>query len=270
MRLIAWNMAAQEANWHHLALDDRADIALLQEAVPPPSSLAVETIPARDAPWTTAGARRNFCAAIARLSDRVQVRAIPTRPLTELGEHELGVSLDGTLAACEVTSETGDTITAVSAYGAWEAPLEGGRDYADASVHRVISDLSALLARQRGHRLIVAGDLNILYGYGEDGSPYWRGRYQTIFTRMEAIGLFFIGPQHPSGEQATPWPTELPTDSKNVPTFRWRKNDPATAVRQLDFVFASRDLATTVQVRARNALEDWGPSDHCRIEIDVT
>jgi hypothetical protein len=38
--------------------------------------------------------------------------------------------------------------------------------HADASVHRLISDLSVLIGRQRGHKIIVAGDLNVLYGYG--------------------------------------------------------------------------------------------------------
>jgi hypothetical protein len=219
----------------------------------------------------TAGASRRFCTAIARLSDRVEVRKIATRPLTELARHELGVSLAGTLTACEVTSESGDTIVAASVYGAWERPLaqEAGWIYADASVHRVISDLSALIASQRDQRLIVAGDLNILHGHGENGSPYWRGRYETAFARMEAIGLSFVGPQYPSGEQAMPWPAELPSESKNVPTYRTSKTDPKTGTRQLDFVFASKELASNIKVRALNALEDWGPSDHCRVEIDV-
>jgi hypothetical protein len=221
----------------------------------------------------TAGAQRRFCAAIARLSDRVTLRPIPTKPLAEAGQDELGVSLPGSLAACEVTQDGGDAILLVSAYGAWGSPVPwktGGWIYADASVHRLISDLSALVAVQRGHRIIVAGDLNVLFGHGESGSEYWRARYETIFTRMAAIGLPFVGPQHPFGVQAAPWPAELPANSKNVPTFRTRKADPATASRQLDFVFASRDLVPRIQVRARNAPEDWGPSDHCRVEIDVS
>ena len=33
------------------------------------------------------------------------------------------------------------------------------------------------------------------------------------------MGLPFVGPQHPNGEQCSPWPGELPRDSKNGPTF---------------------------------------------------
>ena len=111
--------------------------------------------------------------------------------------------------------------------------------------------------------------LNILYGYGEHGSPYWASRYATAFARMEAIGLCFVGPQAPAGRRADPWPDELPAESANVPTYHTSHQTPATATRQLDLVFASTRLAERVRVRALNEPDDWGPSDHCRIEIDV-
>ena len=127
-----------------------------------------------------------------------------------------------------------------------------------------------LVDRQVGHRIIVAGDLNILNGYGENGSKYWGGRYETVFQRMKAIGLPFVGPQAPTGgRQADPWPDELPPDSLDVPTFHHSRQTPATASRQLDFVFASHGLADELDVRAINAPEDWGPSDHCKMEIYV-
>ena len=87
---------------------------------------------------------------------------------------------------------------------------------------------------------------------------------------MEAIGLNFVGPQAPTGGiQADPHPTELPQNSKNVPTFRNNKTSPETAFRQLDFVFASASLKNRINVRALNTNEDWGESDHCRILIEV-
>ena len=83
------------------------------------------------------------------------------------------------------------------------------------------------------------------------------------------LRLPFVGPQAPNGRQAKPWPDELPLDSKNVPTYHSEK-DPATATRQLDFVFASKGMADSVFVRALNEPEGWGPSDHCRLEITVS
>jgi exonuclease III len=54
-----------------------------------------------------------------------------------------------------------------------------------------------------------------------------------------------------------------------VPTFHHNRQTPATATRQLDFVFASQSLADSVSVRALNEPDEWGPSDHCRVVIDV-
>ena len=81
------------------------------------------------------------------------------------------------------------------------------------------------------------------------------------------MGLSFVGPQFPNGRQADPWPKELPRESLNVPTFHHSRQSPATASRQLDFVFASKDITSNVATRAANALEEWGPSDHCQVEI---
>ena len=167
---------------------------------------------------------------------------------------------------------TGETITVISMYGAWENPVAEAKSqwiYADASVHRIISDISMLIGRQSGHRIIAAGDINLLYGYGEYRSAYWAERYATVFKRFESIGMPLLGPRSPNGVQADPWPEELPMESLNVPTFRVRRNDPATATRQLDYVFTSDVLAERAKVRALNGSADWGPSDHCRVLIDV-
>lgn len=160
----------------------------------------------------------------------------------------------------------------ISLYAYWESPHSSTKSswiYADGSVHRLISDLSAFIGQQSGHRIITAGDLNILKGYGEDGSAYWANRYATVFDRMKALGLPCVGPQFPHGRQATPWPAELPEDSDNVPTFHSTKQTPATAARQLDYVFASTPLAARIKVTALNDPEQWGPSDHCKILVDL-
>lgn len=86
---------------------------------------------------------------------------------------------------------------------------------------------------------------------------------------MQALGLRFCGPQFPNGRQADPWPLELPPDSKNVPTFALKGKTPNEATRQLDFVFASESIANRVSVRALNSTEEWGPSDHCRVMIEL-
>lgn len=86
---------------------------------------------------------------------------------------------------------------------------------------------------------------------------------------MRALGLRFVGPQAPDGRRADPWPEEFPEESGNVPTCYATSQAPTTATRQLDYAFASPGLAKTGKVRALNEPEDWGPSDHCRLEIEI-
>ena len=129
--------------------------------------------------------------------------------------------------------------------------------------------MSTFIAAKHGHRIIAAGDLNILRGYGEGGNEYWSARYETVFDRMEILGLPCVGPEYLNGRQAHPWPDELPQDSRNVPTYRSNQKKPETATRQLDYVFTSPELANLLTVRALNGLDEWGPSDHCRIAIEL-
>ncbi len=97
----------------------------------------------------------------------------------------------------------------------------------------------------------------------------FKDRHATVFERAEALGLVFVGPQAPNGRQADPWPSELPLDSRCVPTYYHNRQTPETATRQLDFVFVSRSLADGVTVRALNNVDEWGRSDHCRVLIDI-
>ncbi len=273
VKLVAWNIARREEAWRAL-LDSGADVALLQEATEPPADVA-RRVDVGPSPWRTAGAglQRPWRAAVVKLSDRVDVEWLELKPVDEASRQDLMVSRPGTLDAAILTAPDAEPVIVASMYAAWEQSygvLTSGWIYADASAHRLISDLSALVGREAGHRIVVAGDLNILHGYGEQGSPYWASRYDTVFSRMQALGLSFVGPQSPAGRQAAPWPDELPTTSKDVPTYYASHQTPATATRQLDFVFASRGMKEHVCVRALNDPDGWGPSDHCRVEIEVS
>ena len=272
LRIMSWNINRQHNPWQEL-LNSDVDVALLQEAKSPSPELASLLEIAHPLPWETASVLNlSYRAAIARLSDRVTMQPRKLNTIESAQSDELAVSRMGTLAVADIfVNSTKETITVASMYSVWESPTEGAgsgwKIYADASAHRLISDLSALIGREKGHKIIAAGDLNILYGYGEDGKPYWKARYDTVFARMAALGLPFVGPQAPDGgEQAHPWPDELPLDSKNVPTF---KTQSGTTTRQMDFVFASKSLRDRLHVQALNSPNEWGPSDHCRILIEL-
>lgn len=272
MKIISWNIRHRRDIWHDAAGLD-ADIALLQEACEPPSDLKVAIDVEPDA-WRTDGRHvRHWRTSVVGLKPGLCIERIRAQSLTEAGPGDLPISRPGTLSAARVkNSSTSETLTLVSMYALWENryhDVGGDRIYADASAHRLISDISGLIAQAKGHRIIAAGDLNCLYGHGERGRSYWAARYQTIFDRFAALGLVFLGPQAPSGRQASPWPKELPRESKNVPTYHTNRQTPETATRQLDFVFASLDIADRIAVRALNLPGEWGPSDHCRIEITL-
>jgi hypothetical protein len=273
LKIIDWNIAHRDEPWYILSESD-ADLALLQEAGPPPEDIAVK-FDIDPSPWRTAGAgvNRPWRTAVVRLKKSIGIEWIVPKPISVALRDDLPISREGTLAAAIVTPAKGEPVIVVSMYAVWEKPhkiTKSGWIYADGSAHRVISDLSALVGQQSRHRIIAAGDLNVLYGYGEHGNDYWASRYNSIFMRMKSIGLTFIGPQTPNGRQAEPWPEELPMNSSNVPTYHTNRQTPATATRQLDFVFASDGLVDHVKVSAMNEPENWGPSDHCQIEIDVT
>jgi hypothetical protein len=267
LRIVSWNMRRSQSAWDLLFADPLLDVALLQEAVRPQKRVLWSSPPIEE-PWRIQGYEQDFCAAVVGLSNRVKGQPLANRRIGDPEHERLAVSLPGTLAAAEVVCANGERITIVSVYAAWENRLHMKHQiFADASAHRIISDLSALIYSQHNHRIIVAGDWNIFFGYGDRGSSYWKARYNTVFARMEALGLRFVGPQYPQGIKAESWPPYLPASSKNVPTFRKSKNNPASATDQLDFVFASTVLHDRLNVRALNTPELWGPSDHCRVEI---
>ena len=88
------------------------------------------------------------------------------------------------------------------------------------------------------------------YIVGADLTTWWDSE-TTVFGDMMHIGLPLIGPH---------------TATFYSPALR---QEPSDAHLQLDYVFASRPIAHRLTVRALNDPNDWGPSDHCRIMINL-
>ena len=263
VKIISWNIARRHAAWRCLPGSD-ADIALLQEAGLPPDDVAAR-IEVDPVPYLDENGHRISRSAIAKLSDRARVEWLTPAPLNQPDAGDFVVSHTNSVSAAIVTPPKGEPFTVISFTAEYESPHDSSWNVTDASLHRVISDLSLFIGSQRGHRIVAAGDLSVYHGYGEDSYGYWKGRYDTVFDRMAAIGMPFVGPQYPNGRQTAPWPEWLPPDSLNVPTYRHS----SVTEHQLDFVFASESMADSVRVSALNDPADWGPSDHCRIEIVV-
>ena len=289
-RIVSWNIAKRQAPWGELAAMD-ADIALVQEGGQPPDDVTGVDIGPKESydshHWNSDWWKGRWPALydrwpmVVKLSDRVEVEWFKqVSPVWGGAPDEIEVSGIGTIAAARVTPKDSSVapFVAISMYGRWMGPhpsTESSEIYADASVHRIISDISAFIGHEdtRRHRIIAAGDLNTGHGYtGEPytGDPYWEARDRSVFDRFNAIGMEFMGPQFPNGRQAIPTPAGLPPDTRNVPTYYTiAQKKPENAQIQLDYVFASRGFHESVSTRALNEVEEWGPSDHCRVLIEI-
>jgi hypothetical protein len=108
LKIIAWNLARREESWRSLIGTD-ADVALVQEAAPPPPDVA-QRIEVHSAPWKTAGAGcyRPWCTAVVKLSDRVNLEWLEPKGIADAQPGELAVSRLGTLAVAILTPPTGE------------------------------------------------------------------------------------------------------------------------------------------------------------------
>ena len=265
-----------------------ADIALLQEADRPPPDVAekVDTGPVEhwdshvwNSRWYEGRFERLYdrWPMVVKLSDRVQVEWFKqVSPIGEPAEDEIAVSGIGTIAAARVIPHDAEPFIVASMYARWIAPHPIANSkwyvgYQDGSAHRIISDLSAFIGStdHRAHRILAAGDLNMIYGATDDNRLALPARDRTVTDRMDALGMEFLGPRYPAGRLACPTPQGLPPYTLNVPTYHTVNRSPTTAQNQLDYVFASRGFHESVQVRAMNTVEEWGASDHCRLLIKV-
>ena len=157
VKVISWNIAHRKQAWHALCGTD-ADIALVQEATEPPADMP-PAFEYRPAPWRTAGAPpRPWRAAVVKLSSRIGVQWLEPTPIEKAQDGDLTVSRAGTLDAAIVTPPTGEAFVVVSMYALWEKTYPTTASswiYADAAVHRLISDISVFVGCFR-HELLLS------------------------------------------------------------------------------------------------------------------
>lgn len=272
-RVVSWNIGKRTEPWHQLAEMD-ADVALLQEAGTPPAGVAESVDTGPEEHWNShvwnsrwwEGRFENLYdrwAMVVKLSDRVEVEWFKQiGPIGGMAADEVAVSGIGTIAAARVKPADGSApFVVVSMYARWATPhpdVESSWIYQDGSAHRIISDLSAFIGSTdpSTHRILAAGDLNMIYGATEENRLALPARDRTVTDRMRALGMEFLGPQNPDGRQASPRPHGLPPDTRNVPTYHTTRRSPETAQHQLDYVFASRGFHSRITARAMNGVEE--------------
>ena len=286
IRIVSWNIAKRRAAWRELCTMD-VDVALLQEAGNVPSDVAhaVDDGPRESwdpqvwnadygSRWST-GLSERWCK-IVKLSDRVEVEWFKqVSPISMPEKDEIAVSGIGTIAVARITPHQGQSFIVVSMWARWMLPHTSTDSkwrigMPDVSAHRILSDVSGFIGDYDSstHRIVAAGDLNIVYN---EGGQDWDGsRDQSVWSRMNALGLEYLGPSYPNGRRASRNREWLAQDSLNVPTYHTTyEKIPEAASQQLDYAFASRGFHKEVRVSAMNGIEEWGPSDHCRVLIEV-
>ena len=289
--VVSWNIAKRHAAWRQL-VDMGADVALLQEAGKPPPDVAdrVDTGPPGhwdshvwNSDWWEGRGWRGLIdrwPKVVKLSDRVEVEWFKqVSPISAVAPDEIAVSGIGTIAAARIVPKDGSApFIAVSMYASGSSRTCRPRPSSSRLAMRMLRRTASCRTCRAfightdpsTHRILAAGDLNMIYGATESHPLALPARESNVFDRMEALGLEFLGPRYPNGRKAEPTPKGLPSDTRNVPTFYAPVDDPSRAWHQLDYAIASRGFHESVKVCAMNSVEGWGASDHCRLLIEVS
>lgn len=167
-----------------------------------------------------------------------------------------------TVVAARVGEEP-ECIWAVSLYGLWDEMDQSREIYAEATLHRALSDLTPLMQKKSAQRMIIAGDLNVWHGF--KGKP-WGARYKTVFDRLAAYELELVGPFRAEGAALDGCPCGSGANCRHVQTYRHQRKAGGMPF-QNDYVFA-RGL----EVKGCEALDDdasWSESDHCPVLVEV-
>ena len=171
----------------------------------------------------------NGARAVVGVSGQVKIERIPVSDIIESAAPNSVIASEARLAVAIATLPGGERIILVSIESAGRAT-------------DLVPGMLLEIQRHCG--------TDLPYIVGADLTTWWDSD-TGVFGDMMRIGLPLIGP--------------------HAPTFYSPPNGqkPSDARLQLDYVFASRAIAHRLSVRALNDPTDWGPSDHCRIEIQV-
>lgn len=268
--ICCWNMNQNPEAWAFLdSIKARtgASVFLLQEAKRPqaaPEGLVVFPAPDDIDAWRILP-QRNYCSAIAAI--RAEAEARPRTPIpmarAKADWGEFVASHPGQFAAVDVTLTVESVdMTVVSLYGIWDKMPDSGSLFADATLHRAISDLSVVFQERGADHIVVGGDLNVWHESDASG-PVWRRRYDVVFDRMAAHGLELLGPFRADTDAVLEdCPCGHPDTCRHVNTYRYLRKATSKPY-QNDYVFATRAMAGRL-VRCYAVTDDdvWRYSDH--------
>jgi endonuclease/exonuclease/phosphatase family metal-dependent hydrolase len=135
-----------------------------------------------------------------------------------------------------------------------------------ARLHRMISDLTVVLATQRRKPVVLVGDLNTT----TQGATSGHDQAANVFDRLKAWGLIDCAFRTRGSRPVLQGCTCHEGDGcSHVRTYRHGHRADSEPT-QLDYVFASGSLATALsECRVVDDPDAWDLSDHCPIVLDL-
>ena len=170
----------------------------------------------------------------------------------------------GSVAIGEIQIEK--PIIVISMYGLID------RGYAETTVHRILSDLTPLIDRRNGKRIIIAGDLNITTQWSSKHKSFLRGRHEeclkrdrNLFERFEILGFKNVV----KNKDNKPLKDCECNDGINCRHVQTQRHSHSKFPWQNDYIFLSEDLRKLdYQVHVIDQEEIWKLSNHCPIIIE--
>ena len=271
MKAVVWNMdwRRSKANWRMFQDGELAcDIALLNEAVPPPADLGLnvetagKTVGRDDRVHGGKKTARAWAAAVVSPHELTYPDDVWTlSPRNEDRRSKLAVSRPGSWAAAVVSLPGGESVTAISLYGLLD-------ERSDASVHRSLSDLTPLFEDKRYNELVLlGGDLNTLTT-DKVGSRRL-ARNQGVLDRivrgfgMKDLLHKTLRERNPERGRLENCRCDLGDDCRH--SWTYRKSGSSAVAYQDDYLFASPGLEERLEECVAHRFRPGWPSDHVPI-----
>lgn len=270
MRIVSWNMnrlarskESHKRAWDYLRNELRADLALVQEARPPAEFKSKVYRSGGKEPY-------NWGSAVVALRPDLILQPRPRVPLKKslpdaVAQNELPDSHPSNCAVADVTVRGRRLFTAISLYASWEMMPGGNSMYAGPRLHRMLSDLTGVLAVAYRHPVVLAGDLNV----STQGEESRENEAAAVFARLRAWQLVDCIARTRADRPRLLNCTCLDGDDcSHVQTYR-AKNRVDSYPKQLDYAFASESVVSTLKCRVINDEAAWKLSDHCPILLEL-
>jgi exonuclease III len=252
-RVVSWNMShwqetpGQRADaWNYLS-SLKADFALLQETVPS-ADLSSEFCVYRS---EGIDSNRKWGSAVVSFAGHIEA-------VQDAKPHHgtSAVNLHRTFPGSIAIAKTEGGLTMVSLY----TILDQG--YAITTLHRQLSDLTPLFDSSLGHRVILAGDLNISTQFPEPDRSRHRNALERLltFNLVDALSL-----DRPSREPLK----DCPCGDEPCLHVQTQRHGRSKIPWQNDYFFVSREIVPTVRAcYPNNDGYPWELSDHCPVILE--